>query len=159
MPLPVVASADIPGILTGAGAIAAFATLYAAHALYGFVGPGVAFVGLTLIGLASLALSAVHGPKLAAIGLLGAYATPLLVDSDDAQRLRARRARAGGHRLGDDGRAAARLEMAGGCRRRRLARLGDPLHRSAHTERRAVERRAGRRPCRDLCGCLRLATG
>lgn len=79
--LPVFDRADIPGILTGAGVIAGFATLYAAHALYGFVGPASAFVGLTLIGLASLALSAVHGPKLAAVGLLGAYATPLLVES------------------------------------------------------------------------------
>ncbi|WP_193175628.1 DUF2339 domain-containing protein [Oricola nitratireducens] len=79
--LPVFESADIPGILTGAGAIAAFGTLYAAHALYGFVGPAVAFVGLTAIGIASLLLSAIHGPKLAAIGLLGAYGAPLLVSS------------------------------------------------------------------------------
>lgn len=79
--LPVFESADIPGILTGAGAIAAFGTLYAAHALYGFVGPAVAFAGLTLIGIASLLLSAIHGPKLAAIGLLGAYGAPLLVSS------------------------------------------------------------------------------
>lgn len=79
--LPVFESADIPGILTGAGAIAAFGTLYAAHAIYGFVGPAVAFVGLTIIGIASLLLSAIHGPKLAAIGLLGAYGAPLLVSS------------------------------------------------------------------------------
>ena len=80
--LPPFASADIPGILTGAGAIAAFGTTYAAHALYGFIGAGVAFPLLTLIGLASLLLASVHGPKLAAIGLLGAYAAPALVNSD-----------------------------------------------------------------------------
>jgi len=79
--LPAFESADIPGILTGAGSIAAFGTLYAAHALYGFVGPAVAFVGLTAIGIASLMLSAIHGPKLAAIGMLGAYGAPLLVSS------------------------------------------------------------------------------
>jgi uncharacterized membrane protein len=81
MALPVIAKADIPGVITGAGVVAAFGTLYAAHAIYGFVGPAVAFVGLTLIGLVSLALSAVHGPKLAAIGILGAYGAPILVSS------------------------------------------------------------------------------
>lgn len=80
--LPPFASADIPGILTGAGAVAAFGTTYAAHALYGFIGAGVAFPLLTLIGLASLLLASVHGPKLAAIGILGAYAAPALVNSD-----------------------------------------------------------------------------
>lgn len=81
--LPIYAKADVPGILTGAGAIGAFATLYAAHALYGFVGPSVAFVGLTLVGIATMFLSSIHGPKLAAIGVLGAYVAPLLVDSRD----------------------------------------------------------------------------
>ena len=85
--LPVFEWADIPGILTGAGAIGAFGTLYAAHALYGFVGPGVAFVGLTAIGLVSLLLSAIHGPKLAAIGLLGAYGAPALVSAEDPNPL------------------------------------------------------------------------
>ena len=80
--LPVYEQADVPGILTGAGIMGAFATLYAAHALYGFIGPGIAFAGLTIIGLASLLLSSLHGPKLAAIGALGAYATPLLVVSN-----------------------------------------------------------------------------
>lgn len=79
--LPVYAKADVPGILTGAGAIGAFATLYAAHALYGFIGPGIAFVGLTVIGIGSMLLSSVHGSKLAAIGVLAAYVAPLLVDS------------------------------------------------------------------------------
>ena len=85
--LPVIEKADIPAILTGAGAVGAFATLYAAHALYGFVGPAVAFIALTLIGLASLVLSALHGPALAAIGILGAYASPLLVSTDNPNSL------------------------------------------------------------------------
>ncbi len=85
--LPVIDKADIPAILTGAGVAGAFATLYAAHALYGFVGPAAAFVALTVIGLVSLVLSALHGPALAAIGILGAYATPLLVSSDNPNTL------------------------------------------------------------------------
>ncbi|TDH35890.1 DUF2339 domain-containing protein [Pseudohoeflea suaedae] len=85
--LPSFTSADIPGILTGAGAVAAFGTTYAAHALYGFIGAGIAFPLLTLIGLASLLLASVHGPKLAAIGLLGAYGAPLLVHSSTPNML------------------------------------------------------------------------
>lgn len=80
-------SADIPGVLTGAGAVAAFGTLFAAHAIYGFVGPGVAFVGLTAIGIACLVAASLHGPKLAAIGLLGSYAAPLLVSSQAPNHL------------------------------------------------------------------------
>ena len=79
--LPPLLSADIPSVLTGAGAVAAFGTVFAAHALYGFIGPGVAFVALTAIGIACLVGASLHGPKLAAIGLLGAFAAPLLVDS------------------------------------------------------------------------------
>ncbi len=81
--LPVFPNADVPAILTAAGAVAAFSTVYAAYALYGFIGPAAAFVALTIVGLASLALSAVHGPGLAALGVVGSYATPLLVSSDE----------------------------------------------------------------------------
>lgn len=75
------AKADVPAILTGAGGIALFATIYAAHALYGFIGPGAAFVLLTVAGLVTLFLSVIHGPGLAALGALGSYAAPLLVSS------------------------------------------------------------------------------
>ncbi len=81
--LPVYAKADVPGILTGAGAFGIFATIYSAYALYGFIGPALAFVALTLAGIATMLLSALHGPKLAAIGVLGAYATPMLVSSSN----------------------------------------------------------------------------
>ncbi len=81
--LPAFPNADIPAILTAAGAVGAFATVFAAHSLYGFVGVAAAFVLLTVVGLATLALSAVHGPGLAALGVLGSYATPLMVSSDE----------------------------------------------------------------------------
>lgn len=79
--IPALANADVPAILTGAGAVAAFATIYAAYALYGFVGDAAAFVMLTAAGLATLLLSVIHGPALAALGVLGSYAAPLLVSS------------------------------------------------------------------------------
>lgn len=48
--LPGFESAHIPGVLTAAGTATAFATTYAAHALYGFLGPAAAFVLLGAIG-------------------------------------------------------------------------------------------------------------
>lgn len=82
-PIGEIPVAHIPGALTAAGTIGAFATVYGAHALYGFIGPATAFLGLGLVGLTTLALALLHGPWLAALGLLGAYATPLLVESKD----------------------------------------------------------------------------
>jgi uncharacterized membrane protein len=69
-------SAYIPGILTAAGTIAAFATAYAAYALYGFLNPATAFVLLGIVALATLAAALIHRP-LAALGVLGAYVTPI----------------------------------------------------------------------------------
>jgi uncharacterized membrane protein len=85
--LPIFAKADIPAILTAAGGVALFATIYAAHALYGFIGAGAALVLLTAAGLVTLALSVIHGPALAALGALGSYAAPLLVASAEPNPL------------------------------------------------------------------------
>ena len=71
-----------PIVLTAAGTVAGFGAIYAAHALYHFIGPNVAFVALGMAGLAAMFLAALHGPALAGIGLVGALATPLLVQSD-----------------------------------------------------------------------------
>ena len=74
-------TAHIPSILTAAGTTVAYADVYAAHALYGFLAPGSAFILLALVALATLAAALLHGPALAGLGLVGAYVTPLLVSS------------------------------------------------------------------------------
>ena len=79
--------ADIPGALTAAGTVAAFATAYAAHVLYGFIGPVTAFGLLGVISLATMVLAALHAPWLAGLGLAGAFATPALVSSGEVQAL------------------------------------------------------------------------
>jgi uncharacterized membrane protein len=81
--LPVLPAAHIPSALTGAGTVVALGTIYAAHALYGFIGPAFAFMLLGGIALAALAAAALHGPALAGIGLLGALAAPALVSSSE----------------------------------------------------------------------------
>jgi uncharacterized membrane protein len=77
-----IAAANIPSILTAAGTMVAFATVWAAYALYGFLGPPAAFVLLGIVALVTLAAALLHGPALAALGLVGAEVTPLLVASD-----------------------------------------------------------------------------
>jgi uncharacterized membrane protein len=72
-------TAHIPSILTAAGTTVAYATVYAAYALYGFLNPAMAFVLLGAVALATLGAALLHGPALAALGLVGAYVTPLLV--------------------------------------------------------------------------------
>ncbi len=73
----------IPSILTAAGTIAAYATVYAAYALYGFLSPGAAFILLGIVALATLAAALLHGPALAGLGIAGAYVTPLLVTTQE----------------------------------------------------------------------------
>ena len=81
LPVEGAAGAYIPAILTAAGAFTLFGAVYAAHGVYGFIGPTLAFLLLGLIGLGTLTLALLHGQALAGAGLLGAMATPLLVSS------------------------------------------------------------------------------
>ncbi|MFY9685658.1 MAG: DUF2339 domain-containing protein, partial [Pseudolabrys sp.] len=74
----------IPGTLTAAGTVAAYATVYAAFALYNFLSPGIAFVLLGLVALATLAAALLHGPALAGLGVVGAFVTPALVSTGSA---------------------------------------------------------------------------
>ena len=73
--------ANIPAILTAAGTAVAFATVYAAYALYGFLVPATAFILLGLVAMGTLAAALLHGPALAGLGVVGAFATPVLVSS------------------------------------------------------------------------------
>ena len=75
-------NAHIPSILTAAGTTVAYATIYAAYALYDFLVPGTAFVLLGIVALATLAAALLHGPALAALGQVGAFLAPLLVAAE-----------------------------------------------------------------------------
>ena len=73
----------VPAALSAAGLAILFASIYAAYALYELVAPLTAFGGLALVGLGAFALSRWQGPFIAALGLLGSYATPALIPSND----------------------------------------------------------------------------
>jgi uncharacterized membrane protein len=78
-PLPI---ANIPAILTAAGTAVAFATVYAAYALYDFLVPATAFILLGMVALGTLAAALLHGPALAGLGIAAAFAAPILVSSE-----------------------------------------------------------------------------
>jgi len=81
VPLEGLAGAYVPGVLTAAGTFTLFGTVYAAHGVYGFIGPGPAFCLMGVIGIGTIALALVHGQALAGVGLLGSMVTPILVSS------------------------------------------------------------------------------
>jgi len=75
------ANAMVPGILTAAGAVSLFGAIYAAHGIYEFIGPMLAFILLALTAFGVLGLSLMHGQALAGLGLAGAMLTPLLIST------------------------------------------------------------------------------
>jgi uncharacterized membrane protein len=79
--LPGLPSAHIPSVLTAAGTTVAYATVYAAYALYGFLPPAVAFVLLGVVALLTLGAALLHGPALAGLGVVGAFVAPMLIAS------------------------------------------------------------------------------
>lgn len=75
--------AYIPGVLTLAGITTAFASVFAAHALYDLIGPATAFVMLGSVALLTMAASVLHGPTVASYGLVACYGVPFLVSSNE----------------------------------------------------------------------------
>lgn len=75
--------AYIPGVLTAVGLLALFGSVYSSYALYGFVGPSLAFGLLGLLSLCGLALGLRQGPALSGLGLAGSLITPLLVSTTE----------------------------------------------------------------------------
>ncbi|MEP9351576.1 DUF2339 domain-containing protein [Xanthobacter sp. KR7-225] len=72
-------AAHVPSVLTAAGTMTAFGSIYAAHELYHLISPGAAFVLLALTAIATVFAALLHGPALGVLGFAGAAATPLLI--------------------------------------------------------------------------------
>jgi len=73
----------VPAALSAAGLVTAFGSIFAAYSLYELVTPTPAFMGLAILAIAALALSRLQGPLIAALGLIGSYATPALIPSEN----------------------------------------------------------------------------
>ncbi|HZT86352.1 MAG TPA: DUF2339 domain-containing protein [Stellaceae bacterium] len=77
----------VPQALAAAGAAIVFASICAAYQLYGLIPSALAFPLLAATAIATVAMSLRLGPFVAALGLLGAYIVPLLVNSEDPHAL------------------------------------------------------------------------
>jgi uncharacterized membrane protein len=73
----------VPAALAAAAIAVLFASLYVAYAVYDLIGAGLVFPLLAGVSFGGAALSLVHGPFLALLGLVGAYVVPLLVSTND----------------------------------------------------------------------------
>ena len=73
----------VPGALTSSGLFVAFASVYSAYALYDLISEPVAFAALAAVALSGVGLSLLQGRFVALLGLLGAFATPLLIETSD----------------------------------------------------------------------------
>jgi uncharacterized membrane protein len=71
----------VPPAMTGAGVSALFVSIYAAYALYDLLLPIAAFIALGVVWVLAMALSVLQGPFVAALGILGGYAVPILVQT------------------------------------------------------------------------------
>ncbi len=71
----------LPPALTAGGLFAAFASVYAAYGLYGLLPSLLAFALLAAIAFAAFGMALLQGPLIAVLGLLGGFATPLLVST------------------------------------------------------------------------------
>ncbi len=69
------------GALAGAGSVTLYGAVFAATRMYQFLDPGVAFALMAVIALATMVMARLHGPLLAAFGILGAYLVPLLLST------------------------------------------------------------------------------
>ncbi|MEX0308497.1 MAG: DUF2339 domain-containing protein [Ruegeria sp.] len=78
-------TAYLPSVFSGAGLVTLFGGILAARQLYDLIGPEGALAGMVVIALLGLVLGWFHGPLLAAVGLIGAFAAPFVVggSSDD----------------------------------------------------------------------------
>ena len=67
--------------LSGAGVAVLYLALYAATSLYALIPESLGFAGLAVTTAGALALSLRHGAPIALLGLMGGFATPLLLDA------------------------------------------------------------------------------
>lgn len=72
-----------PAALAAGGVGALFGAAYGAGVLYELVPPGLGFILLAAASLAGLLLSLRHGQLAAALGIVGAFVTPALVQTSD----------------------------------------------------------------------------
>ena len=77
------AADEAPAALAAGGVAMLFGAAYSAGVLYALLPALLGFAAMAGVALAAMALALRHGRLVAAIGILGAFATPVLVDTQD----------------------------------------------------------------------------
>ena len=78
-------SNDVFAALAGGASIILYAALFATFRLFPDFPPLVVFAGMALVSFATLALALRQGPILAALGMLGGYLVPILVNTGSGE--------------------------------------------------------------------------
>lgn len=83
------ATAYLPSVFSGAGLVTLFGAVLSARLLYNLIGVELAFAALVAVALGGVVLGWLHGPLLAAVGVIGAMLSPFLVggSSDEVRWL------------------------------------------------------------------------
>jgi uncharacterized membrane protein len=78
------ATAYLPSVFSGAGIVSLFGAILSARMLYDLIGGGAAMGGMVMVALIAVVLGWMHGPLLVAVGVIGAYGAPLVLESSTA---------------------------------------------------------------------------
>lgn len=77
------ATAYLPSVFSGAGIVTLFGAILSARMLYDLIGGNAAMGGMVVVALIAVVLGWMHGPLLVAVGVIGAYAAPVVLDSSN----------------------------------------------------------------------------
>lgn len=77
------ATAYLPSVFSGAGIVTLFGAILSARMLYDLIGGGAAMGGMVVVALVAVVLGWLHGPLLVAVGVIGAYAAPVVLESSN----------------------------------------------------------------------------
>ncbi|UWR23361.1 DUF2339 domain-containing protein [Sulfitobacter sp. S190] len=77
-------TAYLPSVFSGAGIVTLFAGVLSARMLYELIGPNAAMIGMVAVALVALVMGWFHGPLLVAVGVIGAYGAPIVLESSNS---------------------------------------------------------------------------
>ncbi len=78
------ATAYLPSVFSGAGIVTLFGAILSARMLYDLIGGGAAMSGMVIVALVAMVLGWMHGPLLVAVGVIGAYGAPVVLESSNS---------------------------------------------------------------------------
>ncbi|MEP1944150.1 MAG: DUF2339 domain-containing protein [Sulfitobacter sp.] len=78
------ATAYLPSVFSGAGIVTLFGAILSARMLYDLIGGGAAMVGMVVVAGIAIVLGWLLGPLLVAVGVVGAFSAPVVLENSGA---------------------------------------------------------------------------